>query len=773
MQKTKEKTVVLPLKKERFWKEWGFLFRPALSLIGAFLLARGQIFSQPVPLGIAFFLAVDKEEQVFAFLGALLGYLFLPQKTSGTPFLAAILLAAAARFLLPGRWRKAHPQLESCLISAGTVFLPTMLLPLGEGYFWYDLTVSLALSFFAAASCWLFHRGLPLFRERQRLEKAGDRDFSCLVICGFFFLLALDSFHLGELSAGRIAAVAVILLCAKGGRTGGGAAVGAAAGTLLGIFGGDFLFLSAAYSFGGLLAGLFSDLGRVLQSVVFFLCAGVTALSLGSEWEAWCVLYETLLGCVLFLLIPPTAIGSLWRMEQVKSAAGTSAQKLLLERVGQARETLAQVSESIRAVCQRICQEKGETLGDVFAETAGGVCRSCSKKTACWTGGYQDVMDGFSDLSAALREKGEITVADFTGYLKQNCVKKEELTAQLQKESRLFFGRAQERNRWGSIRGAVTDQFDGMGLWLEDLQRQLALMEEPPQKEVEKAAVFLQSGPLKGEEVFLWRDPNGRLAVECQLPEYRLARADEALTLALSELCGADLEMPVRVRAGEKTALRWLEKGQLPAETAIRQILCDGERVCGDQLAVIRDGCGQIHLLLSDGMGSGKKAALDASVTAGLLGTFLSAGFSFDSALQLVNGALLVKGEEESLSTVDGVTLDLFSRTARFVKAGAAPSFLLRGNSVRLLEGASLPAGILKGIEPACKSIRLQAEDVIVLVSDGMLPDGDGWLRDQIRLSKDKSAEEMAQDICDTARRRQRGKAKDDASVLVCRLQKA
>ena len=60
---------------------------------------------------------------------------------------------------------------------------------------------------------------------------------------------------------------------------------------------------------------------------------------------------------------------------------------------------------------------------------------------------------------------------------------------------------------------------------------------------------------------------------------------------------------------------------------------------------------------------------------------------------------------------------------------------------------------------------------MIVLVSDGMLSDGDQWLKDQIRLSGQKAAREMAEDICRTAQNRLGHTPPDDATVMVCRIQ--
>ena len=62
-------------------------------------------------------------------------------------------------------------------------------------------------------------------------------------------------------------------------------------------------------------------------------------------------------------------------------------------------------------------------------------------------------------------------------------------------------------------------------------------------------------------------------------------------------------------------------------------------------------------MLLCDGMGTGRPAAVDGQMAARLTGQLLRAGFAAESAARLVNVALGLKnGEQES-----GATLDLLN----------------------------------------------------------------------------------------------------------------
>ncbi|MDD2956118.1 MAG: SpoIIE family protein phosphatase, partial [Oscillospiraceae bacterium] len=202
------------------------------------------------------------------------------------------------------------------------------------------------------------------------------------------------------------------------------------------------------------------------------------------------------------------------------------------------------------------------------------------------------------------------------------------------------------------------------------------------------------------------------------------------------------------------------------------QLSRDGARVCGDHFELVREGSGRACAVLSDGMGSGSRAAVDAVMTTGLLRKLLQAGFCFEAALDLLNSALLVKSEDESLSTVDIASLDLYSGEVEFLKAGAAPSYVLRGRGVARVESMSLPAGILQGISFEKSSMTLREGDAAILVSDGAVLAGDSWLAEAIRERAALPAQEMARELAGAAKARAEGLHDDDITVLVCRLKK-
>lgn len=198
----------------------------------------------------------------------------------------------------------------------------------------------------------------------------------------------------------------------------------------------------------------------------------------------------------------------------------------------------------------------------------------------------------------------------------------------------------------------------------------------------------------------------------------------------------------------------------------------EGERVCGDQLAVFTVGS-MLYMLLSDGMGSGEAAHAESAMTVRLLRKFLKAGIDPKPALKTLNTALSLRcAEGGGFTTIDLLALDRSSGAATLYKYGAAPSYVKRGDRAVRINAGSLPAG-LQGSSAEPESSRLQLEEgaVLVMVSDGVAGGDDGWLSEGLVQWQEMEAQDMSQQIMAESRRH--GGLQDDCAVLVLRLEKS
>lgn len=128
---------------------------------------------------------------------------------------------------------------------------------------------------------------------------------------------------------------------------------------------------------------------------------------------------------------------------------------------------------------------------------------------------------------------------------------------------------------------------------------------------------------------------------------------------------------------------------------------------------------------LSDGMGVGPRAAWESGTALSLLEQLLMAGFSQMLAVRAVNTTLLLRSVDDHFATLDLVLVDREGRGAELVKVAAVPTFLRRNGRVETIESQSLPVGILQEVRIDPIYHTLEPGDLIVMVTDGVLENGD------------------------------------------------
>ena len=140
---------------------------------------------------------------------------------------------------------------------------------------------------------------------------------------------------------------------------------------------------------------------------------------------------------------------------------------------------------------------------------------------------------------------------------------------------------------------------------------------------------------------------------------------------------------------------------------------------CGDVINAFLTDEGRFFMLISDGMGSGREAAMTSGICAVFIEKLLRAGASMDTALKMLNSMMRARNGECS-ATVDLMELDLMNGSVRFVKSGAAPSFVIRDGRLFRLQSKTVPIGIMRALDAEMIRFEASAGDVIVMLSDGV-----------------------------------------------------
>lgn len=197
----------------------------------------------------------------------------------------------------------------------------------------------------------------------------------------------------------------------------------------------------------------------------------------------------------------------------------------------------------------------------------------------------------------------------------------------------------------------------------------------------------------------------------------------EDIRKAVSSVTKTRVSEPEFVFNDDYALMKCGTKPKCRIECAKCAVAKTGESVCGDTVSVFENDEKYFYCLLSDGMGSGRDAALTSRLSSIMLEKLLSVGAGKESALRMLNKALL-QSKEEIFATVDLLEIDRVNCKATIIKAGAAPTLFIHNGECIKFEAKTPPAGIMKQVIAEQKNFVLEKGDILVMLSDGILQTG-------------------------------------------------
>ena len=196
-----------------------------------------------------------------------------------------------------------------------------------------------------------------------------------------------------------------------------------------------------------------------------------------------------------------------------------------------------------------------------------------------------------------------------------------------------------------------------------------------------------------------------------------------------------------------------------------------GNNISGDAFGDVCTEKG-IGIILSDGMGTGEEARSISMRTVELAESFFGASLSGEMIKELIDTVFL--NDTDGFSTVDILETDLYEGKARFIKAGASASFIIRDGKAKTVLSPSLPPSFASGEGADAKEVSLKDGDIIIMLTDGVtdaLTDTDegDWIEGVIKSIESRDPRFIAESIINEAERI-RGIASDDMTAAVIRI---
>lgn len=738
-------------------------FMRTSSFIIGFFLSGTSVFGENIPFSLSLCTALGGMEAFWAFVGGTMGIvLFLAGTGRIRALCCAVGLGAvklACAKLNTGTDEKKLMSFAAAFLSliSGTAVMAATGVSVDAVLItvWDSLLLGLAVPAFAGTvSC--LKRGAGAYFPDSGLLAAVTAAAGIILCCA-------SSWDIAGFYPGRAAATLIIMASAYLGGVTGGAAAGICAGlavTAAGAGGSSVLLLY--WPTAGLVCGFLSGHKRAMLSVGSLVTVCVFALADSSANGVFAAAEAATAAC-LFLCIPEKPLQKLKirfvapEIDRVNNVGNDIAERL--RRTARAVESMSgcvkTVSEGLEEICRR---EDGAEEEAVRGAVCSG-CLFCGDPLCPENGDIAFALKRFrregSFLRESFREKFRLECPYSSAMVSAVGEEVRNSAATAVRDAHAQRGRELACKMFSAVSGLLGELSAG----LTENERNMAESENLVRRTLEEmgAAVF---GVRCTEPV------QGALTLEIELALPLPKKLDEKkITEAASAALAVEFLPPETEESGDRLLVK-LERAALfrlnlgfAGEAALPDDLC------GDYYETFSDGA-MAYIIISDGMGTGGRAAVDAAMTANLFSKLIKAGLTAETALALTNAAMNVRSADESSATLDVAAVNLFTGETAFMKAGAAQTVFTRGGAVKILETESVPLGILSDVTFKTKSQRLEGGDIILMMSDGIGGEDAHWVGELLRrIEAEPDAEEVAGAVLSAAKKRA-GERRDDMTVV-------
>lgn len=758
----------------RQWKEEHLrtLVRGVQRFVLCAVLTRGTVLGGYTPFGLAMASALmARGAGLSAVGGVVCGLMLLDDGLKSGVYMAAALLVLCVMSVCAGLRIVRTAWFAPVVAAVAGTACTFVFLPLGAALDAGALLPFVTVQLLTFGACRVYGAALDPPRE----ENDWRRPATLLVLVATVLLSLSDLCPFGLLSPARAGALLLTLACAYLGGAAPGAAAGVALGAAMDMAYGEGALLTCCYGLCALVAGLFRDSGRLWFGVCA-LGAGLCAAMLGVDHPLFVpMVLELICAVAAFAVLPPFVWQALRRSLLPDTLMGEAAHRTVRQVAGQCATEAAQAFYELYLAMLNGISE-GKAAGDdnvraVFDRASDRVCKNCVLCSQCWQRDYVTTLAALNDVTQPMLKRGRAELSDFPYHFASRCVHLPELMRAI--NSALFALRERQslRRQQAENQSLLARQYAG----ITDILRQLgaeATQDVTSQPMMERQIKRYAAAFGWVDRVCAVRDAQGRLAVELYGEGVTdILRQGEGFAAGLSALLGVALTNPKPLDESDGPHIELRERAPFRAIVGIGRQQKEGASVSGDSGCYFLTDAGVACLLLADGMGTGAAAAQDSRTLITSLERFLRAGIPVADALKAVSPALRLRSDGTRFTTLDALTLDLFTGRAESLKCGAAPSYLRMGGQWTVLRSKALPVGLAE--EDALGEpmpLRLGHGDLCVLLSDG-ISDGmdDGWVRDTLLAHADDTPKTLAMQLVNGAAGRGHD---DDRTALVLRLEK-
>ena len=577
----------------------------------------------------------------------------------------------------------------------------------------------------------------------------------------YYFALPIIALHLLICIAGIVGGVAASVI------------VAVVVGLFVSLAEMSFTGMLALYALTGIVVGVTQKMGRlavaigsILPSVFFFLYDATLPLD--------SIYFVSILTATICLMLVPASL--IEKAQDYFTFHTTETNEQEIEKTALATNHMLQFQQFVYFMKDLVFDRfttDGYAHVDKRIEPLS-ICASCFRFEHCW-GGSADMERTVEQWLMMKKSSKPLEMVRAEEQLKMKCVKSskllEELESKLHKEH---------------MNGQFYHGKKMIALQLRDLSHHLEqLLDDRNNGDVVYATerhirTHLQQGGINCFEITWINNAVGERDLLCSVVDERdTYTVMRQMELILSELLNEPLKGQQVVDLSEPFSYV-----QISFQSAVRyQLEYDiykrtqqSVRVSGDSHVVFPVHAGLTAIMLSDGMGNNERAQRESTRLIQMMRDCLNYNMDPETAMHTMHYVLSLKNDSDMYATIDFALVDLQVGTLWCWKAGGMTTYILRGPELFKIESKTAPIGFMPVFTIDTETIQLLAEDVIIMVSDGLFTSTDNWARQEnlflqlIRqgIRKGSSINVVLYDVM--AQYKQQYETNDDCTVMLFQL---
>lgn len=768
--------------------KFNIVLRDVLLLFVGFFLGRSMIMNEISPFGFAFFAYIVAREKKTWIAFSVLPGLIMVQSTF---YVIKVVLTFSLMYVFIHKWEKKEAKnWKIAFVSSLSVFLVGMIFQYLGGNYLFDFFLLVFESMITYIFFFILDTSIPLLFGGVRRQVISNEELICGAILISLTLLGMNQFFILGYSIKNILGITTILIFSRYL----GSAAGATIGIVVGIVSSFTDVVSPAiigvYAFAGLLSGIFKDLGKIPVGLGFILGNACLTFYMNGSTKVFISIEEILLALILLIIMPPKIeerIASFqgveaYRMQREK-LYGERVREMTRNRLRDYSMVFEQIGKSFEQVTASSVLSSKNELDQVLDRVSAQVCDKCSFCSKCWGGDFYTTYQQIFLLLNNIEKSSKDQQMELERVFSKKCIHAKEMIQTLS----YLFENYRLNEYWKSevleCRNFVSQQLKGVSDIIEDLSEDIKKeITFQKHKEEEILIAFDQHGiPIK--DVMVIEDVRERNQVTvygdpCDGKNYCYTDMETIISEVLGKKMTIEQHLCTGNGLDHQCKVSFIETIRYNTTTGVVRIAKNSEEISGDSYSSISLKDGKYMVALSDGMGSGTRAAKESRTTIDLLENFFEAGFHREIALKTINSILMLRSNEEMFSTIDLSIIDQYTGKTEFIKIGAVSTFIKRKDKIEVIGSHSLPIGILDEISLEVSTRQLEDGDFVIMVSDGLLDanpaveDKEKWLMEKLRKIESKNPKKIADQLLQQVKEEIPYGFTDDTTILVTKIWK-